>query len=122
MENNIKKVKKNTRWLAKGFFNENLGMRNESTVSETDYYKDTSITSQKEDQFKHIDYVKVLRDILLRSETPINIGLYGRWGVGKSSILSMLKEQINSELSNQFKYLYVDAWKLLLKPLSKKCL
>jgi hypothetical protein len=109
--------------LAKGYSNENFGKSKENIGPEIDYYRDTSITKEKDDQFKHIDYVKVLKDILLRSETPINIGLYGRWGVGKSSILSMLKEQIEKpDLSQQFRYLYVDTWKLSPQTLKQEVL
>jgi len=111
------------RFLAKGYSNENFEKSKESIGPEIDYYRDTSITKEKDDQFKHIDYVKVLKDILLRSETPINIGLYGRWGVGKSSILSMLKEQIEKpDLSQQFRYLYVDTWKLSPQTLKQEVL
>jgi len=78
-----------------------------------DYRSDKSITSVSGDKFKHSHYVKVLKDILTKCETPINIGLYGRWGVGKSSILHMLKEEIEKgSLAKDFRYVEVDAWGL----------
>jgi len=79
--------------------------------SEIDYYRDNALTTKEKDQFQHGHYVSVLKDILLRSQTPINVGLYGKWGVGKSSIVHMLKEEIkNDEELNDFKYVEVDAW------------
>ncbi len=78
-----------------------------------DYQPDKSLVSASQDKFKHTHYVEVIKDILLKSETPLNIGLYGRWGVGKSSILSILKEELKKEpFSRGFKYLFVDAWGL----------
>jgi len=78
-----------------------------------DYYSDKSITSVSDDKFKHSHYVMVLKDIITKCETPINIGLYGRWGVGKSSIVHMLKEDIETgKLSKNFRYVEVDAWGL----------
>ena len=86
-------------------------MKKETPDSETDYYRDNALTGHSEDEFQHAHYVCVLKDILLKSQTPINVGLYGRWGVGKSSIVHMLHEEIErkDELKD-FKYVEVDAW------------
>ena len=88
--------------------------------SEIDYYRDNALTHSSDDQFQHKHYVEVLKDILLKSETPINIGLYGKWGVGKSSIVHMLKEEIEKggELEN-FEYVEVDAWGISGKSLQQ---
>jgi len=78
-----------------------------------DYQRDKPLLTASHDKFKHTHYVKVIKDILVKSETPINIGLYGRWGVGKSSILNMLREELEKKpLTDQFRYLFVDAWGL----------
>lgn len=78
-----------------------------------DYFRDKALDTKKDDRFKHSHYVEVLKGILLRSETPINIGLYGKWGVGKSSIVHMLREAIKEdEKLKDFKYVEVDAWGL----------
>lgn len=99
--------------LSKGYSNGNIININDNVNRQIYYYKDTSLENETQDQFQHRHYAEVLKNILLHSETPINIGLYGRWGVGKSSILKMLEEKINSkELSEKFKYVYVDAWGL----------
>ncbi|MEX0598375.1 MAG: P-loop NTPase fold protein, partial [Candidatus Paceibacterota bacterium] len=78
-----------------------------------DYQRDKALGNKAGDRFKHTHYVEVLKDILTKCETPINVGLYGRWGVGKSSIVHMLSEEIeNGELSKEFTYIEVDAWGL----------
>ena len=86
-------------------------MKNEIPDSEIDYYRDNALTGQEGDEFQHAHYVSVLKDILLKSQTPINVGLYGKWGVGKSSIVHMLREEIEKDDKlKDFKYVEVDAW------------
>ena len=85
-----------------------------------DYFKDNALSSEKDDEFQHKHYVSVLKDILLKSQTPINIGLYGKWGVGKSSIVHMLDEAIkNEEELKEFEYVEVDAWGISRKSLQQ---
>ena len=79
----------------------------------SDYQNDNSLKSINQDQFKHSHYVNVLSDILEKCQTPFNIGLYGKWGVGKSSIVHMLKEKLETEeYCNKYKYVEVNAWGL----------
>ena len=86
-------------------------MENETSDSEIDYYRDNALTGQEGDEFQHAHYVSVLKDILLKSQTPINVGLYGKWGVGKSSIVHMLREEIErDDKLKDVKYVEVDAW------------
>ena len=90
---------------------------------EIDYYRDNALTHSSDDQFQHEHYVEVLKDILLHSETPINIGLYGKWGVGKSSIVHMLKEKIETDNELEgFEYVEVDAWGIAGKSLQQEIL
>lgn len=91
--------------------NKNSVISEESKDLGIDYYRDNALTSKEEDQFQHKHYVSVLKDILLKSQTPINVGLYGKWGVGKSSIVHMLKEEIKKDKElKDFEYVEVDAW------------
>ena len=76
-----------------------------------DYQNDTALTTIKDDRFKHSHYVKVLKGILEKCETPFNVGLYGKWGVGKSSIVHMLQEELK-EKPKDYKYVEVNAWGL----------
>ena len=78
-----------------------------------DYFKDGALADQSGDEFHHRHYAEVLSDILLKSETPLNVGLCGKWGVGKSSIVHMLRERINKGGGLEgFEYAEVDAWGL----------
>ena len=57
---------------------------------------DEPIIDSKKDVFDHKYFVNVLMYIMTNCTTPINIALYGKWGVGKSTILNFLKERITS--------------------------
>ncbi len=85
---------------------------------EEDYFRDGALKDQSGDEFFHRHYAEVLSDILRKSKTPLNIGLYGKWGVGKSSIAHMLQDEIkNGDTLRGFEYAEVDAWGLSPKAL-----
>jgi putative protein kinase ArgK-like GTPase of G3E family len=41
-------------------------------------------------------YAESLKDTILNAPTPFNIGLYGEWGSGKSSIIKTAQAQLES--------------------------
>ena len=43
------------------------------------------------------DYRQALTEILLCGETPLVVGIYGRWGSGKTSLLKMLREDVQKK-------------------------
>jgi len=78
------------------------------------FLSDEPIAHATEDKLNLSSYVDTIQRILLTSKPPLNIGLFGRWGVGKTSILNLLKERVrnNSLLKKKFDFFYLDAWKL----------
>ena len=84
-----------------------------SEKKEVIYLSDSPIEELDHDEFSHNIYVEVLEKIIRSCETPYNIGLFGEWGVGKTSIINMLKKRIEGDekLSKQFSFLYFDVWK-----------
>ena len=46
------------------------------------------------DQLKLADYAKVLQRFIHDCETPMTIGLQGDWGIGKSTLLNMLRVEL----------------------------
>jgi len=72
---------------------------------------DEPITDSKHDVFDHKYFVNVLIYIMTNCATPINIALYGKWGVGKSTILNLFDERIKQE-KEKFKLAIIDVWKL----------
>lgn len=56
-------------------------------------------------------YAESLKDTILNAPTPFNIGLYGEWGSGKSSIIKTAQSQLESNQEQKIKFVIYDAWK-----------
>lgn len=97
-------------------------LRNNSTY----FLKDTALVNKENDAFHHEDYVQNLKTIILEHDPPYNIALIGKWGVGKSSIINLLKTEIEGrpEISiheiNAWKYENDSLKKAFLKNLYNK--
>jgi KAP family P-loop domain len=61
-----------------------------------------------EDAFGHGDYSDTLFSIVQDAEPPRTIGLFGPWGVGKSTIIGGLKERLAPTATA---FVYFDAWR-----------
>jgi energy-coupling factor transporter ATP-binding protein EcfA2 len=59
------------------------------------------------DAFGHADYVRALGSIVTDDDAPSTVGVFGPWGVGKSTIV----EALPSVLPEDTAYAYFDAWK-----------
>ena len=73
---------------------------------------DIAIGKKDEDRFSHSAFVEWLFSALESSEDSINIGLFGKWGTGKTGILKLFESKIHSKYKDKFHYCYVDCWKL----------
>jgi hypothetical protein len=82
------------------------------------FIKDESLISVDDDMFRHIDISKNLRMMIDTSEPPFNIGIIGKWGLGKSSLINMILEPYKK---NPEKYIIqeINAWKYEKESLSK---
>ncbi|WP_339626772.1 P-loop NTPase fold protein [uncultured Winogradskyella sp.] len=58
---------------------------------------DKPITLKSEDLLKVEKYSLALSNFIVRSDTPITVGLQGEWGTGKTSLMSLLLEDFNSK-------------------------
>jgi KAP family P-loop domain len=63
---------------------------------------------EKTDAFGHRDYAAVVVQTLLAAEAPFTLGLYGPWGVGKSTIIYEVGRQLASE---DCAFVEFDAWR-----------
>src|SRR5258706_1489822 len=69
---------------------------------------DKAVESLKEDALDFAPYVQALADIIMTGSTPLTIGVFGTWGSGKTSLMRMVKEQVEAKgaVAGWF-----DAWK-----------
>lgn len=58
---------------------------------------DKPISLLQEDLLKVEKYSTALSNFIQRSDTPITIRLQGEWGTGKTSLMSLLLEDFNSQ-------------------------
>ena len=78
------------------------------------FYPDEPVESVDEDRFDHRHFVDVLKYVIHNCEAPLNIALYGKWGVGKSSILNFFRREVsgNRNSNGGIDFVIIDVWKL----------
>lgn len=74
------------------------------------FISDEPIEELTEDAFGHTAFVSTLYKCIKGSEHKMNIGLLGKWGVGKTSILKLLFKHVKENDKNIKTFLF-DAWK-----------
>jgi predicted KAP-like P-loop ATPase len=70
---------------------------------------DKPLENGDEDRFGHRDIAVSLLKIVKQAPRPFNIGLYGQWGVGKSTICKIIQEDL--EKDSDYEVVYFDTWK-----------
>jgi len=83
---------------------------------------DSSITEQKEDKFGHYTFVQWLLSRIDSAKEPLNIGIFGKWGVGKTGILQMFESALRVEQIKNINYVHIDCWKLTPQSLREQLL
>jgi len=76
---------------------------------------DENDTARKTDTLNLIPYAEALRDFIHQCETPLTIGIQGDWGVGRTSLMNMLRgngagEQSGLLDSTLCKTINFDSW------------
>ena len=74
------------------------------------FIKDTSIDGIDSDLFNYADISKVLERILESNEPPYNIAIIGKWGLGKSSLINLVKNKLKSD-TQAYHIQEINAWK-----------
>lgn len=76
------------------------------------FLTDQALQNSKFDEFGHSDYAELLEKIIYDQPTPFNIGIFGKWGVGKSTIVNLLKERLKTDIDKKkIKFLEIRVWK-----------
>lgn len=60
-----------------------------------------------EDAFNHDSYADMLLKVIQDNSPPLSVGLFGSWGVGKSSIINDLRGKCQAE---NVSFVYFNAW------------
>ncbi len=75
------------------------------------YIPDEVIDLEERDLLGTKIYVDVLSEIIKSAKTPFSIGLFGGWGVGKSSIVKTLQRRFDEDKNSEIAIFIYDAWK-----------
>ncbi|MCH8241724.1 MAG: hypothetical protein IH897_03810, partial [Planctomycetes bacterium] len=63
----------------------------------------------RDDQLGRSEFARALATIATTSETPLVIGLYGRWGAGKTSLMRIVQSKLDAD--GETKTVWFDAWR-----------
>ena len=79
-------------------------------------FKDEPLFSDDEfdptsDAFNHAAFAETILKLIKQNEPPLSIGLFGAWGIGKSTIINILFKKIAQQDSGSLKPIYFNAWK-----------
>jgi len=74
---------------------------------------DEPCTEADKIRFGHEAYVEAIQDAVATCPTPFAIGLYGKWGTGKTTVLQALKSRLHNKAHSgrHLKVCLFDAWK-----------
>ncbi len=81
------------------------------------FLKDTEISSIDEDKFNQRDVVNNISLIIENTNSPYNIALIGKCGIGKSSIINLLLDKYKNNNENYIVQ-KINAWKCENEPLN----
>jgi Cdc6-like AAA superfamily ATPase len=74
------------------------------------FLSDDPIDSNEQDSFNHIFFAEVIENAIKKSRQSVNVGLYGKWGVGKSSVLKLFLRLVTKD--PKYSCINIDVWKL----------
>lgn len=74
-----------------------------------EFLRDDPISDSETDEFKHSSISETLKGIINDTKTPLTIGLFADWGVGKSSVSTILKKALMSQ--DNIACVEFDVWK-----------
>lgn len=73
------------------------------------FIKDVAIDSIDKDVFNHIDIAENIINVIENEETPFNLAIIGKWGIGKSSVIEIVKGKLKNP--KKYKFHEINAWK-----------
>lgn len=73
------------------------------------FIKDVAIDSIDKDVFNHKDIAENIVNVIETEETPFNLAIIGKWGLGKSSVIEIVKGKLKNP--QKYKFHEINAWK-----------
>lgn len=74
------------------------------------FIKDAEISDLESDKFKHGDIAKNIINIIENNTAPFNIAIVGKWGLGKSSLINIVKQHFSTQ-NGRYIIEDINAWK-----------
>ena len=74
------------------------------------FIKDAEISDSQNDKFKHLDIAKNIINIIENNPAPFNIAIVGKWGLGKSSLINIVKQHLSAK-KDDYIIEDINAWK-----------
>src|SRR6056297_3189556 len=74
---------------------------------------DRPLTDPSGDKFGRDQFAKRVAEILINKQTPdhLTIGIYGKWGEGKTSVINFIKYYLENDFTNQAIHLDFNPWR-----------
>jgi hypothetical protein len=93
-----------------------LQIKEDSPLNTGQVFKDDPLflgtsCDPESDAFKHEAFADTVYELIKANQPPLSIGLFGSWGIGKSTIVNILFGKLNERDSASFKTVYFNAWK-----------
>ena len=83
-----------------------------STEDKINMLNDNPIKKEIQDSLNFNEFSKTIKEVILSSDTPLTIGLYGKWGSGKTSLMKLIQNLLeDNDLKITVKTVWFDAWK-----------
>jgi putative protein kinase ArgK-like GTPase of G3E family len=80
-----------------------------TSAQEQGKWSDREITAIDQDRFGSQDYADVLAERAATADTPLTIGVFGRWGSGKSSLMRLTREKLTER---GIASIWINVWQL----------
>jgi hypothetical protein len=90
--------------------------RNLSPLQDCVVFKDDPLAigtdlESESDIFDHEAFAEAVLKLLKQNSPPLTIGIFGPWGIGKSTIINILFRKLRRNESKSFTPIYFNAWK-----------
>ena len=90
---------------------ENSMLKNLSILKDEPLFPEGVAFEHDLDAFNHQAYAEALFKIIKENPPPLSIGLFGPWGIGKSTVVNILFALIRGSEDSKLKPVYFNAWK-----------